>query len=193
MLLEFHAAVPSMVRSGPHRALRAGTSPGHQRMDSVFSRYDLSDRGRYHDFLRVLTGSDRVMIYRFDLDGAGEIVAEAEAYLGSRKDRIVLTGQELLPLPAAVATLAPVFRELVISAATYGALVDGPALVVEDNTIIALDTEEMLARLGAASVVMAGSVAHAVPAVERTPAPCGGGTRGGRATLTPHNQMESNP
>ena len=42
-----------MVRSGLHRALRAGTSRDHQQVDSAFSRYDLADRGRYRDFLRA--------------------------------------------------------------------------------------------------------------------------------------------
>jgi CheY-like chemotaxis protein len=52
------------------------------------------------------------------------IQSEANAYLGSKRDRVQLDGPDLLIQPDAFTVLALVFHELTTNAAKYGALVD---------------------------------------------------------------------
>jgi light-regulated signal transduction histidine kinase (bacteriophytochrome)/CheY-like chemotaxis protein len=60
--------------------------------------------------------------------GPGRLVeliqSEANAYLGAKRDRVVLDGPELLINPDAFTVLALVFHELTTNAAKYGALSD---------------------------------------------------------------------
>src|SRR5262249_46405715 len=52
------------------------------------------------------------------------IESEAGAYLGDRRDRVILEGPDLLIDPNAFTVLALVFHELITNAAKYGALAD---------------------------------------------------------------------
>jgi light-regulated signal transduction histidine kinase (bacteriophytochrome) len=52
------------------------------------------------------------------------IQSEASAYLGQKRDRIILDGPDLLIDPGAFTVLALVFHELTTNAAKYGALAD---------------------------------------------------------------------
>ncbi len=53
------------------------------------------------------------------------IETEAGAFLGQKRERVVLTGPNVLIEPGAFTTLALVFHELLTNAAKYGALADG--------------------------------------------------------------------
>ena len=69
------------------------------------------------------------------------IETEAGAYLGERRDRVILEGPNLLVQPAAFTTLALVFHELMTNAAKYGALSDSGQVRVcwrlaEDGSLI---------------------------------------------------------
>jgi len=58
------------------------------------------------------------------------IETETGAYLGEKRDRVVLDGPNLLIQPSAFTTLALVFHELMTNAAKYGALSDGGQVAV---------------------------------------------------------------
>jgi len=59
------------------------------------------------------------------------IEVEAGAYLGERRDRIKLTGPNVLLTPAAFTVLALVIHELLTNAAKYGALSDGGTVAID--------------------------------------------------------------
>ena len=74
------------------------------------------------------------------------IETEAGAYLGERRDRVMLEGPNLLIQPAAFTTLALVFHELMTNAVKYGALSDSGTVKVnwqqdEDGSLL-LDWRE---------------------------------------------------
>lgn len=59
------------------------------------------------------------------------IELEAGAYLGARRERVVITGPDLLITPNACTLLALVFHELMTNAAKYGALSDSGRVEVD--------------------------------------------------------------
>ncbi len=59
------------------------------------------------------------------------IETEAGAFLGDKRDRVLLSGPNVLIEAAAFTTLALVFHELLTNAAKYGALTDGGRVVID--------------------------------------------------------------
>ncbi len=97
------------------------------------------------------------------------IEIEAGAYLGEHKDRVALTGPNVLIQPAAFTTLALVFHELMTNAAKYGALSDSGRVSVvwrlDESGSLLLTWEEsggpvvtMPSRRGFGSTIIAQSI-----------------------------------
>ena len=74
------------------------------------------------------------------------IETEADAYLGSKRDRVWIVGLNVLIQPTAFTTLALVFHELMTNAAKYGALSDsgsvGVGWRIEENGDLMIDWSE---------------------------------------------------
>ena len=75
------------------------------------------------------------------------IAAEVDAYLGSRADRVVLSGPEVLLSPPALSVMALIMHELVTNAAKYGAFADSGGRVkvhwsLDDRDALELCWEE---------------------------------------------------
>ncbi len=59
------------------------------------------------------------------------IETESGAFLGHKRDRVKMTGPNVLIEPGAFTTMALVFHELMTNAAKYGALVDGGTVLID--------------------------------------------------------------
>jgi light-regulated signal transduction histidine kinase (bacteriophytochrome)/CheY-like chemotaxis protein len=114
---------------------------GHASVESYIATLD--------DRLRSLARAhDQITADRWGPASLADLIGtETGAYLGEKRDRVMLEGPNLLIHPAAFTTLALVFHELVTNAAKYGALSDNGRITVrwrqdEDGSLLLDWTEE---------------------------------------------------
>lgn len=87
-------------------ALRTATAEAHERLDRLFSRFDLSDRGGYREFLTAQAGAFLVVEAALDRAGAGEILPDWD----DRKRSHALTEDVRALSIAANEVVAPTFK-----------------------------------------------------------------------------------
>lgn len=86
-------------------ALRSETAEAHERLDALFSRFDLSDRPGYAAFLQAQAGAFLAVEAALDCAGAGELLHDWEK---RRRSEALLGDLRALALPHRPAT-SPVF------------------------------------------------------------------------------------
>jgi len=87
-------------------ALRSATSDDHERLDALFSRFDLTDRAGYGDFLRAQAGAFPGVEAALDAAGAGDLLPDWKA---RRRAEALESDLTAMGLTAPVAVPAPAF------------------------------------------------------------------------------------
>jgi heme oxygenase len=100
------AARPISVRE----ALRTATSADHDRIDSIYTRFDLSNPSQYRDFLRAQASAHIPVEHALDTAGAALVLADwhARKRASLLRDDLAETGaKDFVPLPAPRFTSVP--------------------------------------------------------------------------------------